>query len=213
LNEELLKVCGVVMIVLAAPQVIFGPLDGLIYGALIGLGFQVTENVIYGLNNIVLSGATNPAQAVLNSVLVRVGTTGLGSHWTMTAVGGAGIGYLVGRSRHGGPVLPAIACLPLAISMHLLFDAPAVSVEIKVAVNFIIMAALYLLLRYAFMERAHELLAAWAAAGLIGHSEARAVLSRRRRRRELRRAASPVESDCLQRRQREIMAAIEREAA
>lgn len=213
LNEELLKVCGVVMIVLAAPQVINGSLDALIYGALTGLGFQVTENVIYGLNNIVLSGATNPGQAVLNSGLVRVGTTGLGSHWTMTAVAGAGIGYLIERSRRGGPVLPAIACLMLAMGMHLLFDAPKVIAEIKVGVNFVIVAALYLLLRYAFMKRAHELLAAWAAAGLIGQSEARCVLSRRRRRSELGRAAAPAERDRLLRRQREIMATIEREAA
>jgi len=213
LNEELLKVCGVVMIALAAPQVINGPLDALIYGALTGLGFQVTENVIYGLSNIVLSGAANPGQAVLNSALVRVGTTGPGSHWTMTAVAGAGLGYLVERSRRGGPVVPAIACLLLAISMHLLFDVPRVIVEIKVGVNFVIVAALYVILRHAFMERAHELLAAWTAGGLIGQSEARSVLSRRRRRSERRRAASPVERYWLLRRQREIMAAIEREAA
>jgi RsiW-degrading membrane proteinase PrsW (M82 family) len=213
LNEELLKVCGVVMIVLAAPLVINGPMDALIFGALTGLGFQVTENVIYGLNSIVLSGATNPGQAVLNSALVRVGTTGPGSHWTMTAVAGAGIGYLVERGRRGGPVMPAIACLLLAMSMHLLFDAPDVIVEIKVGVNFVIVAALYVLLRHAFLERAHELLAAWTGAGLIGQSEARSALSRRRRRTELRRAASPVERYWMLRRQREIMAAIEREAA
>jgi protease PrsW len=213
LNEELLKISGIALIVLAAPQVINGPLDALIYGALTGLGFQVTENVIYGLNSIVLSGATNPGQAVLNSALVRVATTGPGSHWTMTAVAGAGIGYLVERSRQGGPVLPAIACLLLAMSMHLLFDAPAVIVGIKVGVNFVIVAALYVFLRCAFLERARELLADWAGAGVIGQSEACSVLSWRRRRTELRRAASPAERYRLLRRQREIMAAIERAAA
>lgn len=213
LNEEVLKVCGVVMIALAAPQVISGPLDGLIYGALTGLGFQAIENVIYGLDNIVQSGATNPNQAVLNSVLARVGTTGLGSHWTMTAVAGAGIGYLVAHSRRGGGAAPTIACLVLAMGMHLLFDAPAVSVEIKVGVNFAIVAALYVLLRYSFMERARALLAVLAAAGVIGQSEAQSALSRRRRRRELGRAASPVERYWLQQRQRQTMAAIDREAA
>ena len=213
LNEELLKVCGIVMIVLAAPRAINGPLDGLIYGALTGLGFQVTENAIYGLNNIVLSGGTNPAQAVLNSVLVRVGTTGLGSHWTMTAVAGAGIGYLVRQSRRGGGVLPGIACLLLAMGMHLLFDAPGVNVDIKVGVNFAIVAALYVLLRYSFMERARELLAALAALGVIGQSEVHSALSRRHRRHELGRTASPVERYWLEQRQRQTMAAIERDAA
>jgi protease PrsW len=213
LNEELLKACGVVMIVLAAPLAINGPLDGLIYGALTGLGFQVTENVIYGLNSIVTSGATHPAQAVLNSVLVRVGTTGLGSHWTMTAVAGAGIGYLVAHSRRGGEPAPAIGCLLLAIGMHLLFDAPEVSVVIKVSVDFAIVAALYVLLRSAFMERARRLLSAWAATGVVGQSEASTALSRRRRRSELRRTSSPVARYLLELRQRQTMAAVEREAA
>jgi protease PrsW len=213
LNEELLKVCGVLMIVLAAPLAINGPLDGLIYGALTGLGFQATENVIYGLNNIVMSGATNPAQAVLNSVLIRVGTTGLGSHWTMTAVAGAGIGYLVVRSRRGGELAPAIGCLLLAMGMHLLFDAPEVSVVIKVSVDFAIVAALYALLRNAFMERARKLVAAWAAIGVIGQAEASTALSRRRRRSDLRRTSSPVIRYLLEQRQRQTMAAVEREAA
>ena len=215
LNEEVLKACGVVMIALAAPQAISGALDGLIYGALTGLGFQVMENVIYGLNNIVMSGATDAARAVQSSALLRVGTTGLGSHWTMTAVAGAGIGYLVSYSRRRGRsgILPAVACLLVAMGMHLLFDAPQVSVEIKVGVDFVIVAALYALLRHAFTERARELLDVWATAGDISPPEARAVLSRRRRRRELGRAASPVERYSLQQRQRETMAAVEREAA
>ncbi len=72
LNEEILKLCGVLMIVLAAPLVISGPLDGMVYGALTGLGFQATENMTYGLNSIVLSGATDPARAVADSVLTCV---------------------------------------------------------------------------------------------------------------------------------------------
>jgi protease PrsW len=226
LNEEVLKVCGVVMIALAAPQAINGPLDGLSYGALTGLGFQVTENVIYGLNNIVVSGATNPVRAVLNSGLVRIGTTSLGSHWAMTAVAGAGIGYFVasGRRDHRGyaasqaaprrrGVLAAVTCLITAMGMHLLFDAPGVSVEIEVGVNFVIVATLYLVLRYSFMKRARELLDGRAAAGVIGQSERYSVLSRRRRRHELRGAASQADQDRLQQRQREILAELERAAA
>jgi protease PrsW len=226
LNEEVLKVCGVVLVALAAPQAINGPLDGLIYGALTGLGFQVTENIIYGLNNIVLSGATNPARAVLNSALIRVGTTGLGSHWAMTAVAGAGIGYLVAHSRRNsrryarsqaaprrGGVLPAVACLVTAMGMHLLFDAPLVSVEIEVGVNFVIVATLYLLLRCSFMRRARDLLVAKAAAGIIGQPEQESVLSRRRRRGELRCAASPDERGRLRQRQQGILAELESEAA
>ncbi|HUB37340.1 MAG TPA: PrsW family glutamic-type intramembrane protease [Streptosporangiaceae bacterium] len=239
LNEELLKLCGVVMVGLAAPLAINGPLDGLVYGALTGLGFQSVENVTYGLNAIVMSGGTNPDHAVLDSALLRVGTAGAGSHWTMTAVAGAGAGYLIlhtrrrrlirdaGRGGYAsrqpadapaarpgyGLLLAAAACVVAAAGMHLLFDAPAVAIEFKVAVNFALVAILYLLLSSAFVRRARDLLADAAAAGLVSTTEAGSVLSRRRRRRELRRIHPPAERDALRARQQEILAELDAEAA
>ncbi|HEY2075785.1 MAG TPA: PrsW family glutamic-type intramembrane protease [Streptosporangiaceae bacterium] len=239
LNEELLKLCGVVMVGLAAPLAINGPLDGLVYGALTGLGFQTVENVTYGLNAIVMSGGTDPDRAVLNSALLRVGTAGLGSHWTMTAVAGAGAGYLIlhtrrrrlirdagrggypghqpadaGAARPGyGLLLAAAACLVAAAGMHLLFDAPAVAIDLKVALNFALVAILYLLLSSAFLHRAREVLATAAAAGLVSAPEAGSVLSRRRRRQELRRIHPPAERDNLRKRQQDILTELDAEAA
>ncbi|MWK39647.1 PrsW family intramembrane metalloprotease [Actinomadura sp. J1-007] len=96
-NEETLKAAGIVMLALAAPYALRGPVDGMMLGALTGLGFQVTENVIYGANSIIQSGGVEPGLSVVRTSLLRVGVTGPGSHWTMTAVAGAGIGYLVAR--------------------------------------------------------------------------------------------------------------------
>jgi RsiW-degrading membrane proteinase PrsW (M82 family) len=214
LNEEILKLCGVVMVVLAAPRVINGPLDGMIVGALVGLGFQATENVTYGLNSIVLSGAANPAEAALNSALVRIGVTALGSHWTMTAVAGAGVGYIVAKLRgatHGG-VRPAVACLLVAMAMHLLFDAPQLTVVIKVAVDLAVVVVLYLLLSNAFVGRAHQLLAEWTAAGVISPAESAILLSRRRRRRELAKATA-AEHPLLAARQQTLLASVDQGAA
>jgi protease PrsW len=239
LNEEVLKVCGVVMIALAAPLVINGPLDGLICGAITGLGFQAVENVTYGLNSIVMSGGTGPDRAVLDSAVLRMGSTGLGSHWTMTAVAGAGVGYLVrhtrrrrltregSRTRYGGRqpadsspaglghgLLAAAGCLATAAGMHFLFDAPGgLAIAIKVAVNFAIAAALYLMLSTAFLRRARQYLAAAAAAGVVGTAEAGSVLSRRRRRQQLRRIQAPAERDLLRARQRDILTELDAEAA
>jgi protease PrsW len=215
LNEELLKVCGVIMIVLAAPRVIQGALDGMIVGALVGVGFQATENVTYGLNSIVLSGATDPVRAVVNSVLIRVGLTALGSHWAMTAVAGAGVGYVVARLRgaeHGG-LLPAVACLLGAMAMHLIFDAPQLATGIKVGVNLAVVVVLYLLLSNAYLRRAHRALADWARAGTISPHEAAVLLSRRRRHGELTRAATPSERSLLAARQQALLADVERTAA
>jgi protease PrsW len=248
LNEEVLKLCGVVMIALAAPLIINGPLDGLICGALTGLGFQAVENVTYGLNSIVMSGGTSPDRAVLDSALLRVGSTGLGSHWTMTAVAGAGVGYLIRHTRRrrltreanrtgdrgfgsggtdrgrlpadtpparlGHGLLAAAGCLAAAVGMHLLFDAPGgLAIEIKVAVNFAIAAALYLMLSAAFLRRAREHLAAAAAAGLVSTAEAGSVLTRRGRQRELRRTQAPAERDRLRARQQDILTELDAEAA
>jgi protease PrsW len=214
LNEELLKLCGVIMIILAAPLVIQGPLDGMIFGALVGLGFQATENVTYGLNSIELSGATDPARAVVNSFMVRVGVTALGSHWTMTAIAGAGAGYLVARRRgapHGG-ILPAVACLLGAMAMHLIFDAPQVAEVIKVGLNFAIVVAVYLSLSNSYLRRARAALADSVAGEIISAGEAASLLSRRRRRRELDQVPA-AERSTLAGQQRRHLADVDREAA
>jgi RsiW-degrading membrane proteinase PrsW (M82 family) len=214
LNEELLKLCGVLMIVLAAPRVILGPLDGMIIGALVGLGFQATENVTYGLNSIVLSGATEPVRAVVNSFTVRVGLTALGSHWTMTAIAGTGVGYLVARRRGAEPgsVLPAVACLLTAMAMHLIFDAPQIAEVIKVGLNFAIFFVVYLMLTSAYLSRGRGALAKRVAVGAISQREAASLLSRRRRRHELALVAV-ADRKMVMAQQRSHLADVEREAA
>jgi protease PrsW len=211
LNEEALKVCGVVLVVLAAPQVIRGPLDGMVIGALTGLGFQAAENVTYGLNAVALGGAVDPARAVLGSAGYRIGVTGLGSHWAMTAVAGAGVGCLVRRGRAGLPA--AVGCLLGAMAMHLLFDAPYVPVAVKIAVNLVAVAALYLVLRRAYMFRTRDFLADRVAAGALASSQAADLASRRGRRRALRQAEPGQERRQLRARQQRELAEIDAAAA
>jgi RsiW-degrading membrane proteinase PrsW (M82 family) len=211
LNEELLKVSGVAMIVLAVPGMIRGPLDGMVFGALAGLGFQVMENVTYGLNAIAQFGATNPPQAVAISAFVRVVITGLGSHWTMTAVSGAGIGFLVSRGARRG-WLPAAGCLATAMGMHLFFDAPGPATAVKVFVNFAIAGGLYVWLRLRYRTRARSALAARIAAGGLSGSEAADLLSRRGRRLAYYRAARD-ERPALAERQRQLVAEIDQTAS
>lgn len=187
LNEELPKLAGVAMIALAAPRAIRGPLDGMVYGALTGLGFQAMENITYSLNNIPMSAATDPAGAAFSSALVRIGWTALGSHWTMTAVAGAGIGYLAARGLHRGAPAAA-ACLAVAIAMHLQFDAPQPVIFLKVLINFVVILVFYLRLRRAYLARARAALTRQVTSGAIPDSEASALLGRRSRRRRQRQA-------------------------
>ncbi|SCE07079.1 Protease prsW family protein [Streptomyces sp. SolWspMP-sol7th] len=92
LNEEGIKTAGIVLLGVAFPARMRGPLDGWVLGALVGLGFQMAENWTYALNGIVGTGGTTPGDAALQSVVGRVLYTGLGSHWTMSAVAGTGCG-------------------------------------------------------------------------------------------------------------------------
>ncbi len=212
-NEELLKVAGVVLIALAAPRAIRGPLDGMIYGALTGLGFQVMENFTYALNNIPLTGGTNSAEAVVISTVVR-GLTSLGSHWGMTAVAGAGVGYLAARGLRGGAPRAA-ACLAAAMAMHLLFDAPApgAAILLKIAINFVVVLVFYLKLQRGYRARARAALARHVAAGAVPGVEAPALLTRSSRRRRQRLVPpGPVRAEVVSR-QLADLAGIEREAA
>jgi protease PrsW len=213
LNEEVLKVCGVVMIVLAAPRLIRGPVDGMVFGALVGLGFQVAENVTYGLANIVQSGATDPVQAVTSSGALRVLVTGLGSHWTMTAVSGAGIGFLVARERRRQGVALAVACLVMAMGMHLLFDAPEPNLIIKVIVNFVIVTTLYVLLRQSYLDKARRALSGLVASGTVTAPEAATALARRARRRERQQVPRGPHRDQVLARQKAVLGLVEDEVA
>jgi protease PrsW len=212
LNEELLKLSGVVMIALAAPRALRGPVDGMIFGALTGLGFQAMENITYSLNAIPLFGATDPAGAVTLSAVVRVGLTSWGSHWAMTAVAGAGIGYLAARGlRRGTP--PAIACLVVAMAMHLQFDAPQPAIFLKVLINFVVVLACYLWLRRGYIVRARAALTGQVTAGAVPEIEAPSLLARgRRRRRRLQAPPGPVRDEVAAR-QQTALDDIEQEAA
>jgi hypothetical protein len=153
--------------------------------------------------------------AVVISTVVRVGLTSLGSHWTMTAVAGAGVGYLAARGLRGGGALRAAACLAVAIAMHLLFDAPGPSLAIllKVLVNFVVVLAFYLWLRRGYRARARAALARQVAAGEVPGVEATALLTRRRRRRRQRQIPiGPVREEFVSR-QLAALAGVEREAA
>ena len=49
--EELIKGLGILLIFFAFNKYFDGPIDGIVYGALIGSGFAFTENILYFLND------------------------------------------------------------------------------------------------------------------------------------------------------------------
>jgi len=126
-TEEILKALGVVVVVLVARPQVTTVLDGIVYGAFVGLGFQVAENFVYTTDALTggLFGA-EPGHVVVDLFVLRGLELGLWSHVVYGALGGFGIAYLVvetGRSRIQRVVVCA-ASLLAAWGLHALWNAP-----------------------------------------------------------------------------------------
>jgi RsiW-degrading membrane proteinase PrsW (M82 family) len=120
--EETLKVCGVVFIYLIAREEMDDIMDGFVYGAMIGLGFAVVEDVFYFMS--VFGG--DPA-GVLRGFFVRVVASGLYGHVLYTGVAGMGVAYFVtrrGERSFGRRAAVAAGAFGAATAAHVLWNSP-----------------------------------------------------------------------------------------
>jgi RsiW-degrading membrane proteinase PrsW (M82 family) len=124
--EEIAKVLGIVAIVLVAREQVNSVLDGVVYGALVGLGFQVVEDVVYAVNAVALAGGGDQVDPVVTSFLLRGFLAGLWSHTLFGALAGAGIGYLVVRTERPAGTRMAVAALAVggAWLCHFVWNSP-----------------------------------------------------------------------------------------
>jgi len=109
--EEVGKFLMVVLIALLIPKFFNDPMDGIIYGSLVGIGAAVEESIDFVGDH---EGMLPPGE------LVRL----LG-HAVMGGISGMGVGLYVTRHRLRHVVLPA--CLVLAIVLHFLWNLIAVN--------------------------------------------------------------------------------------
>lgn len=125
LNEEWFKAMGVVMLVLIVREHFDRSIDGLIYGALVGLGFQVVENLTYAINFAALNPNSDLTGA-LSVTLTRVLVAGPWSHTLYTGAAGLGIAFFVTQTRRRLSVRAgvAIGLFGLALAMHALWNLP-----------------------------------------------------------------------------------------
>jgi len=127
--EELVKVAGVIAIALLAPRQINSVVDGFVYGALVGLGFQVVENVVFALGAVALDAGVDAVQPVIATLLVRGFLGGLWSHTLFTALAGAGVGFFV--ARRDRPIwqrtVVAFTLFVTAAGFHFLWNSPVLA--------------------------------------------------------------------------------------
>lgn len=124
--EETLKLMGVAVLYLIASDEFDGPMDGFVYGAMIGLGFTVVEDVSYFINAVAAApGAVDQSGPVFDTFIVRVVGGGLYGHVLFTGLTGTGFAYLVKRRnastlRRAG----ALACIAAGVAAHVVWNSP-----------------------------------------------------------------------------------------
>jgi RsiW-degrading membrane proteinase PrsW (M82 family) len=126
LVEEILKVAGIVLLALIAPDEFDDILDGFVYGALCGLGFAVVEDVLYF---VAVFGGT--PGGVLAGFWVRVVSSGLYGHVLYTGLSGMGVAYFVARRGEvplGRRLAAALGLFAVGVAGHFLWNSPFLDV-------------------------------------------------------------------------------------
>jgi hypothetical protein len=102
-------------------------LDGLVYGAFVGLAFQVSENFLYTVDKLQTTlFSETPGSVVGDMLLLRGLGLGLWSHAVYTAIAGVGIAYFVTRTDRSlaNRWAVAIGLLAIAWVFHFVWNAP-----------------------------------------------------------------------------------------
>lgn len=141
--EEIAKGIGVLLIFATARRAFDGPVDGIVYGALVGAGFAFTENIQYFAVSFIEGGAAETSA----TFFVR-GILSPFAHVMFTSVTGFALGFAARRGLPAGQALgPWLVGLAGAIALHALWNGSAlfgdffalyVTLQIPLFVGFIL---------------------------------------------------------------------------
>jgi protease PrsW len=223
IDEEFYKGAGLVMIFLIARNEIDSLMDGLVYGAMIGLGFQVMENIQYFVRAAAQAGS-GQIGAVVGTFFVRVFIAGLYSHMLFTGLLGFGFAYFVtrkGTQRLIVRVGVLVAFILLAWAAHFVWNSPwlesllagsapsfILALVVKGLPFFILIVLLAVFARRREEEAFSRLMAEEVGGDVVTEEEFRTLRSGRQRRRalrDMRRRKGPGARRVLKRLQREQM--------
>ena len=121
--EETVKVAGVILIYLIARDEMDDMMDGFVYGAMVGLGFTLVEDVFYFIA--IFGGSPG---GVLAGFYVRVVSSGFYGHVLYTGVAGMGVAYFVSRRGEvvfGRRLAVALGLFGAGVAAHFLWNSPA----------------------------------------------------------------------------------------
>ncbi|MFI5255483.1 MAG: PrsW family intramembrane metalloprotease [Candidatus Limnocylindrales bacterium] len=115
LVEEPAKALAVLLVLIFLRGEFDGVRDGLVYGALVGLGFNIAETALYIVNGYVATGQAPFA----DQIVTRFVFLGLNGHVLFSALAGAGIGLIRQHARGAIRVVGPLALLGTAMLAHL----------------------------------------------------------------------------------------------
>jgi len=118
--EELTKATALGAVLLLWPAHLDGVVDGIVYGALVGTGFALTENARY----FTLAAVQGGMDGLTRAVYLRGLVAGL-DHALFTATVGAGLGYVREVRSTAARVLVPVAALGAAVAQHVAWNAGA----------------------------------------------------------------------------------------
>lgn len=119
--EEVAKGLGVLVIFTTARRAFDGPVDGIVYGALVGAGFAFTENIQYFALSFISGGAVETSTTFfLRGILSPF------AHVMFTAVTGFAVGLAARRGASTGQALgPWLIGLAGAVALHAFWNGSA----------------------------------------------------------------------------------------
>ena len=120
ITEEAVKAFALIVLLLVLRREIDSPIDGLIYGGIVGFGFAAVENVFYLLG----AYAEGGVGSVLGLAFVRAGVFGL-NHAMYTAFTGLGVALSLETRSKGLKLLSIAGGFGLAVGAHALHNTLA----------------------------------------------------------------------------------------
>lgn len=125
-DEELLKFLGVVAIYLIARSEFDDVLDGFVYGAMVGLGFTLAEDMYYFFAHFVGQAGASDLGGLFEGFFMRIIVGGPYSHVLLTGLTGMGLAYYVTRPdvARQRRLLVAIGLYAAGVAAHFVWNSP-----------------------------------------------------------------------------------------
>jgi RsiW-degrading membrane proteinase PrsW (M82 family) len=136
--EEVAKGAALLVVFAQARDEFDNVTDGVVYAAMVGLGFAMTENVLYYGRAV-----TDGPEASLAAFLLR-GVAAPFAHPLFSAMLGIGLGIARERSTAGTPVLLPLAGLAAAVLLHAAWNLAAGLGDVFPAVYLLVMVPVFL---------------------------------------------------------------------